>query len=134
MRTDGRTDGLTFMQYVFQITDIWFFLCILGVFMASYGIPSYALRFPNGPLSFEGLVLPYWQMYGELALDVVAGMGCYIYIQYIIYYLVTYRYGHVVMLFHTRQICFQTLVAISNFCLFCNKTWLFIQQLLFTDS
>ena len=77
--------------------------------MASYGIPSYALRFPNGPQSFMGLTLPYWQMYGELALDEVAGMGWYIYIQYIIYYLVAYRYGYVVMLFHTRQIRFQTL-------------------------
>ena len=53
------------------------FLSLLIVFIMGYGIASQALIDPYRPFSFENvrtflyntLMLPYWQMYGELSLD-----------------------------------------------------------------
>ena len=65
------------LVFCVQLTDILFFVCILLVFIAAYGIASQALRFPNAEPSWSLLkdvvYKPYWQMYGELFLQEIEG-------------------------------------------------------------
>ena len=61
----------------FQLPEILTFLALLIVFILGYGIASQALIDPYRPFSFDNVIsflyntvmLPYWQMYGELSLD-----------------------------------------------------------------
>ena len=61
----------------FQLPEIITFLYFLVVFILGYGIASQALINPYRPFSFDSVrtflyntvMLPYWQMYGELSLD-----------------------------------------------------------------
>ena len=54
-----------------------FFLCILVIFILSYGVASQALLYPNSEPSWSLLndiiYKPYWQMYGELFLEELEG-------------------------------------------------------------
>ena len=60
---------------ILQITEMLLFMCILSVFMVGYGIASQALLYPNQEFSFAAiksiLYMPYFQIYGELFLEVV---------------------------------------------------------------
>ena len=64
-------------MYLFQLTDLMFFIAILLVVILAYGVASQALRYPNSEkewvLMKNIVYLPYWQMYGELFLEEVEG-------------------------------------------------------------
>ena len=61
----------------FQIPEIVTFMLLLIVFILAYGVSSQAIIDPYrefslenfGPLLFNIIFLPYWQMYGELQLE-----------------------------------------------------------------
>jgi transient receptor potential cation channel subfamily M protein 2 len=61
----------------FQMSDMALFMCILFVFVAGFGIAYHANLFPNAPADWAILrnvfYYPYFQMYGELFLDVIQG-------------------------------------------------------------
>ena len=65
------------LSFFLQLTDLLFFICILLVFIFSYGVVAQALRFPQANASWSLLVdvvyMPYWQMYGELFLEDLQG-------------------------------------------------------------
>ena len=59
------------------MVDLMFFLCILFVFLIAYGVAVQAILFPNSSTAEEVLVgvfyRSYFQMYGELFLEVFQG-------------------------------------------------------------
>ena len=59
------------------MVDLLFFICILFVFLIAYGVAAQAILFPN-TTDFLDVVQgvffrSYFQMYGELFMDVVMG-------------------------------------------------------------
>lgn len=57
--------------------DVMFFVCVLLVFMISYGTVVQALRYPNSPLSWSLLSSviyhPFWFIHGQFDLDEMEG-------------------------------------------------------------
>ena len=51
------------------------FLCILGVFLVGYGVASQALLYPDQDPSWfsikNALMMPYFQIYGNLYLEAI---------------------------------------------------------------
>ena len=62
-----------------QVTDVMFFVCILLVFMVSYGTVSQALRYPNSPLSWsllrDVISYPFWFVLGQFNQEEMEGNG-----------------------------------------------------------
>ena len=62
---------------MFQIPEIVTFVVLLAVYIAAYGVALQAIIDPYRELKLENagvllyniMVLPYWQMYGELQLE-----------------------------------------------------------------
>jgi hypothetical protein len=62
---------------LFQIPEIVTFVALLAVYIIAYGVANQAIIDPYRELKLENaagllykiLVLPYWQMYGELQLE-----------------------------------------------------------------
>ncbi|XP_070564908.1 transient receptor potential cation channel subfamily M member 1-like [Ptychodera flava] len=65
------------MIKVMMTRDLPPFLIVFFVFFMSFGVVYHALLYPNDFLSLdlvaEVLALPYWQLYGEIQLDIVEG-------------------------------------------------------------
>lgn len=65
------------MQHTFQVTVLLFFVMIFAVVLVSFGIIMQANLYPNSELKFallrDVVNLPYWQMYGELFLEIIEG-------------------------------------------------------------
>lgn len=61
------------------MVDLFFFMIILIVFIAAFGLASQAILYPNSELSLgllkEIFRKSYWQLYGELFLDEMEGMN-----------------------------------------------------------
>ncbi len=59
------------------MVDLMFFLVILMVFIAAFGLASQAILYPESELRWQlirdVLKKPYWQMYGELFLEEIEG-------------------------------------------------------------
>ena len=66
-----------FIYSFFQIQDLMYFVVILMVFVISYAIASHSILFPNSPLNGDTIIAvlrrSYWNIYGELFLDELAG-------------------------------------------------------------
>ena len=64
-------------HFIFQIQDLMYFVVILMVFVISYAIASHSILFPNSPLNGDTIIAvlrrSYWNIYGELFLDELAG-------------------------------------------------------------
>ena len=62
-----------------QVTDVMFFVCILLVFMVSYGTVSQALCYPNSPLSWsllrDVISYPFWFVLGQYNQEEMEGNG-----------------------------------------------------------
>jgi hypothetical protein len=62
----------------FQLSDLLFFLALLVIFIASYGIMAQALLFPNAVPQAKILKRifynPYWTMNGEFDLELAEGL------------------------------------------------------------
>ncbi|KAI0215316.1 Transient receptor potential cation channel subfamily M member 3 [Lamellibrachia satsuma] len=60
-----------------MVTDVMFFVCILLVFMVSYGTVSQALRYPNSPLSWsllrDVISYPFWFVLGQFNQEEMEG-------------------------------------------------------------
>ena len=62
---------------MFQIPEIVTFIALLAVYIVAYGVANQAIIDPYRELKLENagvllyniMVLPYWQMYGELQLE-----------------------------------------------------------------
>ncbi|XP_072174396.1 transient receptor potential cation channel subfamily M member-like 2 [Diadema setosum] len=63
-----------------MMVDLVLFFCILSVFLIGYGIASQAILFPNETdvnLIFRGVLMrSYFQIFGELFLEVIEGVDC----------------------------------------------------------
>lgn len=57
--------------------DMLFFGLIFAVFLFGFGVMFHANMYPNAKLDYKLLIeiihMPYWQLYGELFLDVFEG-------------------------------------------------------------
>jgi len=57
--------------------DLFYFMIILMVFIAAYGIASQIILYPNQPLNIglarDVLSKSWWTIFGELSLDEVSG-------------------------------------------------------------
>lgn len=57
--------------------DLFYFMIILMVFIAAYGIASHVILYPNQPLDIvlarDVLSRSWWNIFGELGLDEVSG-------------------------------------------------------------
>ena len=66
-----------FKIHIFQIPEIITFVALLAIFIIAYGVANQAIKDPYrdlkweniGPLFYDIIVLPYWQMYGELQIE-----------------------------------------------------------------
>lgn len=62
------------------MVDLMFFVAILAVFLIGYGIASQAILFPNETdvsVIMRGILMrSYFQIFGELFLEVIEGNEC----------------------------------------------------------
>ena len=66
-----------YFSNLIQIPEIIIFVALLVIFIIAYGVANQAIIDPYrdlewkniGPLLYDILVLPYWQMYGDLQLE-----------------------------------------------------------------
>ena len=60
------------------MVDLAYFVVILMVFIASYGIATQAMLYPGSPLKItlikDVLQRPYFQIFGELFLEEIEGL------------------------------------------------------------
>ena len=71
-----RISSICFSLFI-QIPEIIIFVALLAIFIIAYGVANQAiinpyrdLKWENiGPLFYDIIMLPYWQMYGELQLE-----------------------------------------------------------------
>lgn len=75
--TTNTTTVLTVIFCLFQMFDIIFFVLIFVVFLFGFGIMFHANIYPNSEPGYklfkEVIYIPYWQLYGELFLDIFEG-------------------------------------------------------------
>ena len=77
MRGRGVKSIHLLILFMFQIPEIVTFVVLLAVYIAAYGVALQAIIDPYRELKLENagvllyniMVLPYWQMYGELQLE-----------------------------------------------------------------
>ncbi|RDD39507.1 Transient receptor potential cation channel subfamily M member 2 [Trichoplax sp. H2] len=63
-----------------MLSDLVFFVVILGVFLVAYGVSSHAILHPNYPFNATIIqkifYIPYFNIYGELFLAEIQGQNC----------------------------------------------------------
>ncbi|KAL3836664.1 hypothetical protein ACJMK2_022086 [Sinanodonta woodiana] len=69
--------GPKLVMIIRMVQNLTYFVVILMVFIVAYAIASYAILFPKTQLSLDVVIQifrrPYWNIYGELMLDVIEG-------------------------------------------------------------
>jgi len=64
-----------------QMIDLFYFVIVLLVFIAAYGIASQVILYPNQPLNIklarDVLSTAWWNVFGQFNIDEVSGIVCY---------------------------------------------------------